>query len=58
MPIKPTYKELERKVQEYRKEAINLCQAVAPLKLTQFSVDKAADAIFWMGPDGQFGLCE
>ncbi|MBW2467485.1 MAG: PAS domain S-box protein, partial [Deltaproteobacteria bacterium] len=37
-----------------KKETVIHKQEDIVLKLRQFSVDNAADAIFWMGPDAQF----
>jgi diguanylate cyclase (GGDEF)-like protein/PAS domain S-box-containing protein len=47
-------KKLRRKISRAEKEEANRKKTEEILLLTQFSVDRAAEAVFWMGPDARF----
>lgn len=51
---KPTYKELEERIQKLKRAELERKHAKENLQLTQFSVDNSTDAVYWIGPDAKF----
>ena len=52
--VKERTAELRQANEELQKEIANCRRIEEELRLTQFAVDRAGDAIFWFGPDGRF----